>query len=65
MGQGASRCFRQVGSTERLSLRISSQSPGQGLDLGEGGLADEIAAAPPGGFTCWRTLYNIKYSFFF
>jgi len=25
------------------------------LDLGEGDLADEIAAAPPGGFTCWRT----------
>jgi hypothetical protein len=25
------------------------------LDLGEGGFADEIAAAPPGGFTCWRT----------
>jgi hypothetical protein len=24
------------------------------LDLGEGGFADEIAAAPHGGFACWR-----------
>ena len=34
----------------RASRRVRCE-----LDLGEGDLADEIAAAPPGGFTCWRT----------
>ena len=44
----------------RPRTRSSNPVPSSGesaakLDLGEGSLADEIAAAPPGGFTCWRT----------
>ena len=37
-----------------VQIQLSPAAVRCELDLGEGGLADEIAAAPPGVFTCWR-----------